>query len=106
MPNPASSITRMRATADADYARAGITSTEQVRKLGADAAYLRLLQNGVRAHFINYSMLALGLFSLIATIGMSADATIGMSADAAIDDMRIETLLPADAATRAWFQDL
>jgi len=40
----------------------------------------------------------LNLFSLIATIGMSADA--------AIDDMRIETLLPADTATRAWFQNL
>ena len=37
----------------------------------------------------------LKLFSLIATVGMSADA--------AIDDIRIETLLPADAATRSWF---
>ncbi len=37
----------------------------------------------------------LKLFSLIATIGMSADA--------AIDDMRIETLLPADETTRMWF---
>lgn len=39
----------------------------------------------------------LELFSLIATIGMSADATL--------DDMRVETLLPANDATRAWFQD-
>lgn len=37
----------------------------------------------------------LRLFSLIATIGMSADATL--------DDLRIETLLPADQATRDWF---
>jgi len=37
----------------------------------------------------------LTLFSLIATIGMSADATI--------DDMRIETLLPADEISRKWF---
>jgi len=37
----------------------------------------------------------LRLFSMIATIGMSADATI--------DDMRIETLLPADEDTRTWF---
>lgn len=37
----------------------------------------------------------LRLFSMIATIGMSADATI--------DDLRIETLLPADDDTRAWF---
>nr|WP_299208512.1 helix-turn-helix transcriptional regulator [uncultured Tateyamaria sp.] len=38
----------------------------------------------------------LELFSLIATIGMSADATL--------DDLRIETLLPANDATRAWFE--
>jgi len=38
----------------------------------------------------------LKLFSLIATIGMSADATI--------DDLRIETLLPADEVTRKWFR--
>lgn len=37
----------------------------------------------------------LSLFSLIATIGMSADATL--------DDLRIETLLPADDVTRDWF---
>jgi len=37
----------------------------------------------------------LNLFSLIATIGMGADALI--------DDMRIETLLPADKVSREWF---
>lgn len=37
----------------------------------------------------------LKLFSLIATIGMSVDATL--------DDLRIETLLPADDVTRNWF---
>lgn len=39
----------------------------------------------------------LDLFSLIATIGMSADASL--------DDLRIETLLPANDATRAWFEN-
>jgi transcriptional regulator with XRE-family HTH domain len=38
------------------------------------------------------------LFSLIATVGMSMDATL--------DDLRIETLLPADEATRRWFKSL
>ncbi|MEW9920584.1 helix-turn-helix domain-containing protein [Marimonas sp. MJW-29] len=38
----------------------------------------------------------LELFSLIATVGMSADA--------ALDDLRIETLLPANDATRVWFE--
>lgn len=37
----------------------------------------------------------LSLFSLIATVGMSADPVI--------DDVRLETLLPADDATREWF---
>lgn len=37
----------------------------------------------------------LRLFSLIATVGMSMDATL--------DDLRIETLLPADDQTRRWF---
>lgn len=40
----------------------------------------------------------LNLISLIATVGMSADAVL--------DDMRIETFLPADEPTRAWFYSL
>lgn len=40
----------------------------------------------------------LRLFSLIATVGMSMDATL--------DDLRIETLLPADEPTRRWFTNL
>lgn len=37
----------------------------------------------------------LHLFSLIATVGMNTDA--------ALDDIRVETLLPADDETRDWF---
>ncbi|ROQ21556.1 Xre family transcriptional regulator [Marinimicrobium koreense] len=37
----------------------------------------------------------LSLFSLIATVGMSSDPVI--------DDIRLETLLPADDVTREWF---
>ena len=40
----------------------------------------------------------LQLFSLIATVGMSMDA--------ALDDLRLETLLPADEQTRRWFLEL
>jgi hypothetical protein len=40
----------------------------------------------------------LRLFSLIATVGMSMDPTL--------DDLRMETLLPADERTRRWFTDL
>ncbi|MBX2855356.1 MAG: helix-turn-helix transcriptional regulator [Rhodobacteraceae bacterium] len=39
---------------------------------------------------------SLRLFSLIATVGMSMDAML--------DDLRIETLLPADEKTRQWFE--
>lgn len=38
----------------------------------------------------------LRVFTLIATIGMSTEARL--------DDIRLETLLPADAASRAWFE--
>ena len=40
----------------------------------------------------------LRLFSLIATVGMNMDA--------ALDDIRVETLLPADDSTRGWFLGL
>ncbi len=46
---------------------------------------------------IRVNEVELNMFSLIATIGMSADATL--------DDLRIETLLPADTQTRSWFQE-
>lgn len=39
----------------------------------------------------------LKLFSLVATVGMSADP--------GLDDLKLETLLPADAATRAFFAE-
>lgn len=40
---------------------AGITSADQLRALGADAAYQRLLENGTKPHFIGYYVLHMGL---------------------------------------------
>ncbi|MDO6589612.1 competence protein TfoX [Loktanella sp. D2R18] len=40
---------------------AGITTAEQLRELGADAAYRRLLENGGRPHFISYYVLHMAL---------------------------------------------
>ncbi|MCG3266297.1 TfoX/Sxy family protein [Yoonia sp. I 8.24] len=40
---------------------AGITTAEQLRDLGADAAYQRLLENGSRPHFIGYYVLHMAL---------------------------------------------
>ena len=39
----------------------GITSAEQLRKMGADAAYAELLKSGTRPHFIGYYVLVMGL---------------------------------------------
>lgn len=39
----------------------GITSAAQLRDMGADAAYIRLLQSGARPHFIMYYVLHMAL---------------------------------------------
>ncbi|KPD11480.1 TfoX/Sxy family protein [Phaeobacter sp. 11ANDIMAR09] len=41
--------------------RAGIHSAEELRGLGADAAYGRLLANGSKPHFIGYYVLVMAL---------------------------------------------
>lgn len=43
------------------FARVGITSADQLREIGADAAYKRLLNGGSRPHFIAYYALVMGL---------------------------------------------
>ncbi|MBA4324958.1 MAG: competence protein TfoX, partial [Rhodobacter sp.] len=43
------------------FARAGISSAEEIRDLGADEAYRRLLDSGARPHFIGYYVLVMGL---------------------------------------------
>lgn len=61
MPDPVSTIRNLGPASDAGFARAGITSAEQLRELGADAAYKRLLAAGTRPHFIGYYALVMGL---------------------------------------------
>ncbi len=39
----------------------GITSAEQLRDMGADAAYTKLLENGSKPHFIGYYVLHMAL---------------------------------------------
>ncbi len=43
------------------FARAGINSAEELREMGADEAYRRLLKTGQRPHFIGYYVLVMGL---------------------------------------------
>ncbi|WP_136635526.1 TfoX/Sxy family DNA transformation protein [Pseudooceanicola onchidii] len=43
------------------YRRAGITTADEVRDLGPDATYARLIATGTRPHFIGYYALVMGL---------------------------------------------
>jgi DNA transformation protein and related proteins len=45
----------------ASFARAGVTTAEEVHSMGADAAYALLVANGERPHFIGYYVLVMGL---------------------------------------------
>ena len=58
---PVSSIRNLGPAMEASFARVGIHSAEELRAIGADAAYLRLLQCGQRPHFIAYYVLVMGL---------------------------------------------
>ncbi len=43
------------------FRRAGIRTAEELRKMDPDAAYLRLIETGTRAHFIGYYAMVMGL---------------------------------------------
>jgi hypothetical protein len=61
VPNPVSSIPNLGPASEAAFARAGIATAEELRSLGADEAYARLLAAGTRPHFIGYYVLVMGL---------------------------------------------
>lgn len=61
MSTPVSSIRNLGPASEAAFARAGIHSAEDLRALGADAAYAALLRAGDRPHFIGYYVLVMGL---------------------------------------------
>lgn len=61
MASPVSSIPNLGPASEAAFARAGITSAEDIRAMGADAAYLALLRSGTPPHFIGYYVLVMGL---------------------------------------------
>ncbi|MEM1300613.1 MAG: TfoX/Sxy family DNA transformation protein [Pseudomonadota bacterium] len=61
MTEPVSAIRNLGPASDASFARAGLNTAEEVRSLGADAAYARLLATGSRPHFIAYYALVMGL---------------------------------------------
>lgn len=61
MPDPISSIPNLGPASEAAFARAGIHSADELRALGADAAYAQLLRHGSAPHFISYYVLVMGL---------------------------------------------
>ncbi len=61
MSDPVSSIRNLGPASDAVYARAGIVSADQLRDLGPDAAYRKLLQTGSKPHFIAFYAMVMGL---------------------------------------------
>ena len=61
MPSPVSSIPSLGTASELAFALAGITSADEIRDLGADVAYRRLLESGSRPHFIGYYVLVMGL---------------------------------------------
>ncbi|MEM9473690.1 MAG: TfoX/Sxy family DNA transformation protein [Pseudomonadota bacterium] len=61
MADPVSSIRNLGPAMEEAFARVGIDSAEALRALGTDAAYAKLLQSGVRPHFIAYYVIEMGL---------------------------------------------
>ena len=61
MPSPVSTIPNLGPASEAAFAKAGIHSAEEIREIGADEAYRRLLDAGTQPHFIGYYVLHMGL---------------------------------------------
>lgn len=61
MSTPISSIKNLGPAYEEACTRAGITSAEELRALGADNAYGRLLKSGSKPHFIGYYVLVMAL---------------------------------------------
>ncbi|RPE71610.1 TfoX-like protein [Pacificibacter maritimus] len=59
--DPVSAIRNLGPASEQEYARAGIHTADQLRELGADAAYGMLLAAGNAPHFIGYYALVMGL---------------------------------------------
>ncbi|WP_407493310.1 TfoX/Sxy family protein [Pseudooceanicola sp. MF1-13] len=61
MGQPVSAIRNLGPASVDQFARAGIHTADELRDLGADAAYAKLLASGTRPHFIGYYALVMGL---------------------------------------------
>lgn len=61
MSTPVSSIRNLGPATEGYFAKAGITSAEEIQEMGADEAYRRWLSAGLPPHFIGYYCLVMGL---------------------------------------------
>ena len=61
MNTPISSIRNLGPAYEEACARAGIKTAEELRELGADETYARILKTGTKPHFIGYYVLVMGL---------------------------------------------
>ena len=61
MSTPITTIPNIGPASEAAFARVGIHSAEDLRDLGADEAYRRLLLGGSTPHFIGYYVIVMGL---------------------------------------------
>ena len=61
MSTPITTIPNIGPASEAAFARVGIHSAEDLREIGADEAYRRLLQGGSAPHFIGYYVIVMGL---------------------------------------------
>lgn len=61
MSAPISSIRNLGPAMEEAFAKVGITTADELRMLGTDAAYTKLLSNGHRPHFISYYVIEMGL---------------------------------------------
>lgn len=61
MSTPITAIPNLGPATAGYFAKAGIHTAEEIRGMGADAAYARWLEAGLPAHFIGYYALVMGL---------------------------------------------
>jgi DNA transformation protein len=61
MSTPISAIRNFGPAYEESCGKIGINSAEELRKLGADETYRRLLQAGTKPHFIGYYVLVMAL---------------------------------------------
>lgn len=61
MSDPLTSIRNIGPAMAQAFERAGIHTAQELRDLGTDAAYARLLETGHRPHFIAYYVIEMGL---------------------------------------------